>query len=222
MMNSQPKDFEVAQPPSDTISDLQFSPTADYLSASSWDNQTKIYEIQPNGNAIGKAFIQHEAPVLATCWSADGSKVFSVGCDKAGRMLDLNTNQTVQVAAHDAPIKACKMINLPNMSNMLVTGSWDKTLKYWDLRQQQPAHVLNLPERCYALDVKNALMVAATAERHVLIYNLNNPSVAHKTLVSTLKWQTRVVTCFPDATGYALGSIEGRVTIEYIEDKDQT
>ena len=41
-------------------------------------------------------------------------------------------------------------------------------------------------------------------------------------MVSTLKWQTRVVSCFIDSSGYALGSIEGRVTIEYVEEKDQT
>jgi mRNA export factor len=64
-------------------------------------------------------------------------------------------------------------------------------------------------------------MVIGTAERHVLIYNLNNPSTAFKTLQSSLKWQTRVITCFPDASGYAVGSIEGRIAIEYVEDKDQ-
>jgi mRNA export factor len=45
-------------------------------------------------------------------------------------MLDLQTNQSVQVGAHDAPIKCCRFIDgLPNMNNMLVTGSWDKTAK---------------------------------------------------------------------------------------------
>ncbi|KAJ2991670.1 hypothetical protein HDV02_003644 [Globomyces sp. JEL0801] len=154
----------VTSPPTDGISSMMFSPQADYLA-------TRIYEIQQNGSAAGKAIIQHEAPVLDVCWSTDGSKVFSVGCDKQGKMLDLQTNQTTQVAGHDAPIKSCRFIDgLPNLNNMLVTGSWDKTLK---------------------------------------------------TIASSLKWQTRVVSCFPDATGYALGSIEGRVSIEYVEDKDQ-
>jgi WD40 repeat protein len=56
--------------------------------------------------------------------------VFSVGCDKAARMLDLQTNQTVQVGAHDAPIQCCRYIDgLPSLNNILVTGSWDKTAK---------------------------------------------------------------------------------------------
>eukprot|EP00931_Biecheleriopsis_adriatica_P039036 TRINITY_DN22318_c0_g1_i2.p1 TRINITY_DN22318_c0_g1~~TRINITY_DN22318_c0_g1_i2.p1 ORF type:complete len:152 (-),score=18.23 TRINITY_DN22318_c0_g1_i2:72-527(-) len=30
--------------------------------------------------------------------------------------------------------------------------------------------------------------------------------------------QTRTITCFPDKTGYAVGSIEGRCSIAYVED----
>ena len=35
-------------------------------------------------------------------------------------------------------------------------------------------------------------------------------------MVSPLKWQTRVVSCFPAANGFAVGSIEGRVAIQYV------
>ncbi len=37
------KDMEVAQPPSDGISCLAFSPKANYLVASSWDNQVPVH-----------------------------------------------------------------------------------------------------------------------------------------------------------------------------------
>lgn len=63
-------------------------------------------------------------------------------------------------------------------------------------------------------------MVVATAEKHVMIYNLTNPTVVYKQTVSPLKWQTRVVSCFTNANGFAIGSIEGRVGIHYVEDKD--
>jgi mRNA export factor len=63
---------------------------------------------------------------------------------------------------------------------MLVTASWDKTLKYWDLRSQNPVAQLSLPERCYSLDVQHPLLVVATAERHVCIVNLNTPTQIFK------------------------------------------
>ena len=34
---------------------------------------------------------------------------------------------------------------------MLITGSWDRTLKYWDLRQPSAAFTHTLPDRLYAM-----------------------------------------------------------------------
>lgn len=50
------------------------------------------------------------------------------GCDKTAKCWDLATNQSVQVAAHDAPIRTCHWIKASTYS-CLMTGSWDKTLR---------------------------------------------------------------------------------------------
>lgn len=136
-------------------------------------------------------------------------------------MLDLGAGGTTatQVAAHSEPIRCIEAINVQG-NNMLVTGSWDKTVKYWDLRQQQPAATLDVGERVYTMDVRNQMLVVGTAERWIHIVNLANPGTVYKKIQSPLKWQTRVVTCFTDATGFAVGSIEGRCAIQYVEDKD--
>ena len=34
---------------------------------------------------------------------------------------------------------------------------------------------------------------------------------------SSLRYQTRCVRCFPDATGFAISSIEGRIAMEYFD-----
>eukprot|EP00775_Hariotina_reticulata_P003233 gene3233-3510_t len=130
-------------------------------------------------------------------------------------MWNLATNQSQQVAQHDAPVRHCAFI--PD-TNMLVTGSWDKTLKYWDLRTPNTIFSYQLPERCYALDVKYPLLVVGTADRHLLVFNLSSPQQPYKQLISPLKWQTRCVSCFPDKTGYLVGSIEGRVAVQHVDD----
>jgi mRNA export factor len=66
---------------------------------------------------------------------------------------------------------------------MLMTGSWDKTIKYWDGRTQTPAHTAQLPERVYCMDVKYPLCVAGTADRQILIYDLRKPNVEFKVLL---------------------------------------
>lgn len=147
------------------------------------------------------------------------------GADKAARMLDLSAGATtpVQVAAHDAPIRCCDMIPNPaGNSPLLITGSWDKTVKYWDLRQSTPIAAVECQDRVYTMDVKNKLLVVGTADRYINIINLDNPTKFYRTMQSPLKWQTRVVSCFIDATGFAVGSIEGRCAIQYVEEKDSS
>jgi mRNA export factor len=70
------------------------------------------------------------------------------------------------------------------------------------------------------MDTKGNLLVVGTADRHVCIFNLSNPTAIFKQVISPLKWQTRVVSCFVDSKGYAIGSIEGRLGIQYVDDAE--
>jgi len=162
----------------------------------------------------------HQGPVLNVCWNKEGNKVLSGGADNAARLFDVTTGQSQQVAQHDAPVKVVKWIDA--QGGFLATGSWDKTIKYWDLRTPNPVSTVQLPERCYSMDVQYPLMVVGTAERHIQIFNLTNPTSAYNTMMSPLKLQTRVVSCFNSSqkSGFAIGSIEGRVAFQYINEKD--
>ncbi|KAK9096818.1 hypothetical protein Sjap_022315 [Stephania japonica] len=214
------KSVEVVQPPTDSVSSLCFSPKANFLVATSWDNQVRCWEIVRSGTTIGsvpKASISHDQPVLCSAWKDDGTTVFSGGCDKQVKMWPLG-GQPVTVAAHDAPIKELAWI--PEMS-LLVTGSWDKTLRYWDTRQSNPVHTQQLPERCYALSVRHPLMVVGTADRNLIMFNLQNPQAEYKRIMSPLKYQTRCLAAFPDQQGFLVGSIEGRVGVQHLDDAQQ-
>ena len=61
--------------------------------------QVRCWEIQANGTSVPKAAHAHDQPVLASGWNADGSCVFSGGCDKTVKMWNLATNQQ-QVSRH--------------------------------------------------------------------------------------------------------------------------
>jgi mRNA export factor len=45
-------------------------------------------------------------------------------------------------------------------SNLLVTGSWDRTVRIWDLRSPTAAATLNVGERVYAMDAKQQAIVS--------------------------------------------------------------
>ena len=156
--------------------------------------------------------------MLTSAFSSDGSTVFTGGTDKAVRMWTLGQQIPngihQQIGAHNAPVKSVAFLST---SNIVVSGGWDKMLKFWDARQPNPVAQLELPDRIYDIDVRGKLMVVATAGRHILVYDVGGTPVEVSRKESPLKYQTRCVSCFPDQTGYAVGSIEGRVHITYVQ-----
>ncbi|KUI52483.1 Nucleoporin GLE2 [Cytospora mali] len=217
------QDVAVEQPPTDGITDITFnqniSAQTDFLAVTSWDKKVRIYEVTPQGQAQPRHAYDHDGPVFSVDWFKDGTKIVSASADKTAKLCDLATQQTVQVAAHDAPIRTVRCFEA-NGTPMIATGSWDKTVKYWDCRQSTPAATLQCQERVYTMDIRDNLLVVGTADRYINVVNLAQPDKFYKTLQSPLKWQTRVVSCFTDAAGFAIGSIEGRCAIQYVEEKD--
>lgn len=216
------KDIEVVSPPDDSVSCLAFSPATvpqTYLVAGSWDNIVRCWEVDQTGKTMPKAQQVLQGPVLDACWSDDGTKVFMASCDKTVRCWDLGSNQSAQVAQHEAPVKTCHWIKGSNYS-CLMTGSWDKTLKFWDTRSPTPMLTINLPERCYCADLDYPMAVVGTAGRGIIVYQLEGGPQHYKTIESPLKYQHRCVAIFKDKlgkpTGFALGSVEGRVAIHYV------
>jgi mRNA export factor len=160
-----------------------------------------------------------DAPILCSTFFHDGTKLFFGGCNKTVQLWDFGSNRTMPVAQHGAPIKECCWI--PDIQ-LLATGGWDKCIKYWDVRQPtgQAALQVTLQERVYAMDCRYPLLVAATAKKEFVIYNLQAPSTALRVDPSPLRYQIRSVALFPDKTGFAAGSVEGRVAVNHVSDKD--
>eukprot|EP00457_Paulinella_chromatophora_P009130 gb/GEZN01009185.1/.p1 GENE.gb/GEZN01009185.1/~~gb/GEZN01009185.1/.p1 ORF type:complete len:351 (+),score=39.83 gb/GEZN01009185.1/:50-1102(+) len=213
-------DREVPHSPKSTIQSLSWSPAGSLLVSGSWDCQVSCWQVnEQNGEAKAMAQIKHDAPVLATDFHHDGTAVFSASCDTTVKLWKFQGNTPTTVAKHDKPIKSCHWIK---EKNILLTGSWDKTLKYWDLRQQNPILIVRQPERVYCTDVLYPLVISATANRKIIMYNLQKPSAVFRESESKLKYQSRAIACFGDRngtpSGYALGSVEGRVSIGHIDD----
>ena len=78
---------------------------------------------------------------------------------------------------------------------------------------------MTLSDAASCMDTKDNLLVIGTADRRISVFTLSNPTTVYKTLPSPLKYQTRVVSCFTTANGFAVGSVEGRAAIQYVEDR---
>ena len=234
-------DVELSQPPSDAVSCMKFSPPSvpqTYLIASSWANDIRCWEIQPNGQSLLKATHTHDGPVLSCCWADDGSRVFTASGDKTAKMWDLQSNAFFQIGQHDQAIRTIHYIQRPSYS-CVMTGSWDRTgtvaeptavspfvprsilVKFWDTRQPKPLKEITLNERVYAADTFGPMAVITTADRAIQVYSLDQGPTEFKKFDSLLKYQHRCVSIFTDKsrnpTGFAIGSIEGRVAIMYVD-----
>lgn len=102
--------------------------------------------------------------------------------------------------------------------NGILTGSWDKTIKLWDIREKE---CIGTYEQCngkvYSMSVIDEKIAVATSERKVIIWDLRN---MHQYLIrreSSLKYQTRAIKISPNKEGYVMSSIEGRVAVEYFD-----
>lgn len=77
------------------------------------------------------------------------------------------------------PIKTVNFIQAPNYT-CIVTGSWDKTIKFWDMRTPNPVATFQLPERCYCADIVYPMAIVGTAQRGILCYQLDNTPREYK------------------------------------------
>uniref|UniRef100_A0A0E0LMU7 Uncharacterized protein n=1 Tax=Oryza punctata TaxID=4537 RepID=A0A0E0LMU7_ORYPU len=210
---------ELREPPSDGISSLRFSKHSNHLLVSSWDKTARLYDAEAN---VPRGVFIHAAYVLGCCFHDDSSG-FSASADNTVRRLAFSSGGNYFLGRHDAAVRC---VEYSYSTGQVITGSWDKTIMCWDLRGVNGTshHTLvgthNQPERVYSLSVSGYNLVVATAGRHVNVYDLRSMSRPEQQRESPLKYQTRCVQCYPNGTGFALGSVEGRVAMEFYDQSE--
>ncbi|KAF4443205.1 WD40 repeat-like protein [Fusarium austroafricanum] len=217
------KDITLPADATDTMSSVRWSPVAHHLAAASWDGNVRVYDVKADGSASGVAILPADRPVFSCDWSKDGTIIAAAGADNQVRLLHAPTGQTAVVGAHSAPVRSISFLDIPSSpAPILASGSWDKTVQYWDLRQTgKPLATLQCADRVYSMDSAAHLLVIATAEKHIHLVNLRtDPTKFARSTTSPLNHQTKAVAACPDGEGWATASIEGRCGMNGMDDKD--
>jgi mRNA export factor len=100
-------------------------------------------------------------------------------------------------------------------NQMLITGSWDNTIKFWDVKSNKCSETYKFDDKVICMDVKYDYLVVGTADRKFTTFDLHQTSKPTYIQETPLKFQTRCVSIFSDGDGYIAGSIEGRCAVQY-------
>uniref|UniRef100_A0A1B0GDS8 Uncharacterized protein n=1 Tax=Glossina morsitans morsitans TaxID=37546 RepID=A0A1B0GDS8_GLOMM len=150
-----------------------------------------------------------------TEFRCDVVHVVSDSLDKNLRLYDVNTHTENVVCDHYAPIRC---VEYANWVNGIPTGSWDKTVKLWDMPEK---HCVVIYEQChgkiYSMSENEEKLLVATSDRAVLIWDLRKMEEYVMKRESSLKYQTFCIRLCPNKEGYVMSSIEGRVAFEYLD-----
>eukprot|EP00877_Chromochloris_zofingiensis_P007716 jgi/Chrzof1/3198/Cz12g15160.t1 len=208
----------VPAPPTDGITRVRFSKGSNLVLASSWDSTARLYDAS---GPLRGTYAQ-PAPVLDACFQQDNSIIMG-GLDCQVKQVELQTGQQHLLGQHAAPVKCTEWLD---SSGVAVSASWDQTMKLWDTRL--PSHQCNvatvpLPGKAYTMSTSGNKLVVGTSGRHVWIFDVKQlaSGAVEQKRESSLKYQTRCIHCYPDGRGYALGSVEGRVAMEFFEQTPQ-
>jgi cell cycle arrest protein BUB3 len=146
------------------------------------------------------------------------------------RKLDIATSTASVIGRHTGEPSKVACSCLARMGeNIVVSAGWNSQLLLWDIRSSSQCGSVDLPGKAFGLDVdeeRNRIVVATSCGRRLVFIDYlgggdsSNKAAAAASIVldreSSLKYQTRCVQFFPNGQGIALGSIEGRVAVEFL------
>ena len=170
----------------------------------------RLHDVDAN---VLRSKYTHSEPVLDGCFGIDASYVFTGGLDSIVKMHHFESGNEDTLGRHE---KAVRCLEHCNDLNVTVSGSWDGTVKLWDIREKTPlVGDFQQKGKVFTMSLAGTKLVVGTSGSHIDVWDLRDTKEPLQERKSPLKHMTRVIRWSPNHEGFALGSVEGRVAIEH-------
>merc|ERR1712013_373624 len=105
-------------------------------------------------------------------------------------------------------------------NSLLISGSWDRTVSFWDINSGQRAGQSALPAKVFCSALRGNVLIVGLSNKNVAVFDLRKPQTPISCEATVLKHQLRALAVFPDSKGFAVASVEGRTAIKHFNKFD--
>ncbi|KAJ9472966.1 Protein RAE1 [Diplonema papillatum] len=195
-----------------------------YLSLGSWSGAAFVYKVKDTTEGVTAEHVQtvrenttDELPILSTCfaasaWASDPGDLITAGCCESVKVYrPTESGYRLSTTYHQPDV--VKSVKYAEEQNLVVSGSWDGTVRFYDRRVDRSIATLHVSKPCVDLDiVKNT--AAFCSSRHVTLIDLEARQVgltvaAHHRMTQ----QLRCAALLKDQSAFVAGAIDGRCCV---------
>ena len=213
------------QLPADSVSSIVWMPYDNYrlFATASWDSKIRIYEPlvdKFNSNKVNLELhggFEVEDPCLSIAWCEDDPTKLFGGCvNGTVKAFDISSGKYASIGAHQGSVK--DVYWLPK-ANVLLSLSFDKTINFWDLRQEEPAATLALGYKAFCSDLLLPYLAVGMSDEKLALIDLNNLQALQNKSVDIYEsplgtGSTLTTVAFSsDGAGIAVGAHDGRANV---------
>ncbi|KAJ8421168.1 hypothetical protein Cgig2_021633 [Carnegiea gigantea] len=199
------------EPIGDGITRLRFSPESNNLLISSWDSKFRLFDVDSNRLRLEA---QTEAAHLDCCFES-GFIAYSAGSDGSVCRYDLHSGAYGAIGRHD-DVATC--IEYSDATGQVITTGWDGKILSWDSRIEAASqeHLIGLTSHAESMSVWGFELLVATGSLvhkhdlrkldgavHKQDLSMGVPIRCMRSVCPNLCWE-----------GFAVGSVDGRVTLQ--------
>lgn len=219
--------------PDDAVSRVAFDENGDNVLSATWAGSVSIHATT-TGALLTEAK-KYKSAFLDAGWEGK-SQIYGASLD--GSVLSASIHDAVvspweTIGVHSAAVRAL-VPAVGSNSPLLLTGSWDSTLRAWDTRVSTNKRgaaaagssstttpgVINVNTQGKVFGAARCgpnCAIAITSQKRVLVLDIRNPSsFLHDRAPPTLAYQLRGISASGDGSQYVVGSTEGRVAVEWL------